>query len=100
MKQFDDAGAALLGLSVDTVPALRTWAQAMGGIRHPLLSDFWPHGEVHRQLDVFNDGAGVGQRSLIIVDPQGVVRHTELHQGTLPNPADALARLEALKQGA
>lgn len=97
MKQFDEAGAKLLGLSCDTTFALNSWATGMGGIRHPLLADFWPHGAVSQSLGIFNDQVGMAMRTLIIIDPEGVVRHSEMHTATLPDPADALSRLAALK---
>ena len=99
MKQFGQAGAVLIGLSVDFSPALRAWSAAMGGIRHPLLADFWPHGAVAKSLGIFNEAAGIANRTLMIIDPDGVVRHTETHQGTLPDPAAALNRLKALQVG-
>ena len=76
--------------------ALRTWASALGGINHPLLADFWPHGGVAQSLGIFNDGAGISNRSVIVIDPEGVVRHTELHQGTLPDVDAVLAKLAEL----
>ncbi len=97
MKQFDEAGAKLLGLSIDTTFALNTWATAMGGIRHPLLADFWPHGAVAQSLGIFNEDVGMAMRTLFIIDPDGVVRHSEMHTRTLPDPADALAKLAELK---
>ena len=99
MKRFEDAGAALIGLSVDSGPALRAWSTAMGGIRHPLLVDFWPHGAVARLLGIFNEAAGIANRTLLIIDSDGVVRHTEAHQGTLPDPGAAFDRLKALQAG-
>lgn len=99
LKQFTDSGAALIGLSVDSGPALRAWSTAMGGIRHPLLADFWPHGGVAKSLGIFNDAAGIVNRTLLIIDPDGVVRHTEAHQGTLPDPVAALDKLKALQAG-
>ena len=99
MKQFTEAGAALIGLSVDSGPALRAWSAALGGIRHPLLSDFWPHGGVAKSLGIFNDAAGIVNRTLTIIDPDGVVRYREAYQGTLPDPAAALDTLRTL-QGA
>ena len=71
----------------------------MGGIRHPLLADFWPHGAVARALGIFNEAAGIANRTLIIIDPDGVVRHTEAHQGTLPDPASAIGTLQSLQAG-
>ena len=97
MKQFTDAGAALIGLSVDSGPALRAWSAALGGIRHPLLSDFWPHGAVAKSLGIFNADAGIVNRTLTIIDPDGVVRHAEAYQGVLPDPAATLETLKTLQ---
>ena len=97
MKQFEEAGAAVIGLSVDSRFALGAWATVMGGIGHPLLADFWPHGEAARKLGVFNDSFGIANRTLMIVDPEGVVRHTEQHTRTLPDPDKALGKLKELQ---
>ncbi|NKC14907.1 MAG: redoxin domain-containing protein [Gammaproteobacteria bacterium] len=93
MTKFEQADAQVLGLSVDSMFALKTWAASMGGIKHPLLADFWPHGGVAGSFGIFNDAAGIANRALFIIDPQGVVRHSELHQGTLPQVEDTLANL-------
>ena len=66
----------------------------MGGIRHPLLADFWPHGGVAKTYGLFNEAAGIVNRTLLIIDPDGIVRHTEAHQRTLPDPAAALSQAE------
>ncbi len=77
--------------------ALKSWAIAMGGIRHPLLADFWPHGGAANSLGIFDEDRGISKRTLFIVDPDGVVRHSELHEGTLPDVNAVLAKLAALK---
>ena len=77
--------------------ALKTWAAAMGGIRHPLLADFWPHGGTAQALGIFNADNGIANRALFIIDPDGVVKHSELHQGTLPDVNDVLAQLGKLQ---
>ncbi len=97
MKQFQEAGATLLGMSVDTTFSLNAWSTGMGGIRHPLLSDFWPHGAVAEAFGIFADGPGMVQRTLIIIDPDGVIRHSEAHTSTLPDPEVALAKLAELQ---
>lgn len=84
-------------MSVDSVFALKTWAVAMGGIRHPLLADFWPHGAVGKSFGIFNEDSGIDMRTLFIIDPEGVIRHSELHQGTLPDPVACLERLAGLR---
>ena len=84
-------------MSVDSVFALKTWAISMGGIRHPLLADFWPHGGVAKSLGLLSEDAGIINRALMIIDPDGVVRHSELHQGTLPDVNATLAALAKLQ---
>ena len=97
MTKFDEAGAQVLGMSVDSMFALKTWACAMGGIKHPLLADFWPHGGVAKSFGIFNEEGGYSSRTLFIIDPEGVIRHSELHQGTLPDANATLEKLATLK---
>ena len=47
--------------------------------------------------DVFNEEAGTARRSLMIIDKEGMIRHTELHQGTLPDPKAVLEELTKLQ---
>jgi mycoredoxin-dependent peroxiredoxin len=77
--------------------AARTWASALGGINHPLLADFWPHGGVAQAFGIFNDAVGIANRTVFIIDPEGIVRHSELHQGTLPDVDAVLAKLAELQ---
>ena len=98
MKQFDEKGAQLLGLSCDTVPSLKVWAQSMGGIGHPLLSDYYPHGKVCQSLGVINAEAGITMRSVTIIDPQGMVRAFHTYPaGVLPQPDEVLRELVNLQ---
>lgn len=72
VERFDAAGVQLAALSCDPVPALRAWSDA-GDYPFPLLSDFWPHGDVSRALDAFDAGLGVARRlSLLVVDGEVV----------------------------
>ena len=68
VERFDDAGVQLAALSCDPVPALRAWSDG-NDYPFPLLSDFWPHGEVSGALHAFDADLGVAQRlSLLVVD--------------------------------
>lgn len=60
----------VLGISCDPVYALRQFADA-DGLNFPLLSDFWPHGEVARAYEVFDDSQGCARRSTYVVDKAG-----------------------------
>ena len=90
----------MLGLSCDPAPALKVWAAAMGGIGHPLLSDFYPHGKVSQALGIFNAEGGYPMRSVTLIDPQGVVRgFTAYAAGQLPDPAVVMQELVKLQGG-
>jgi len=98
LKQFEEKGAQLLGLSCDTIPSLKVWSQALGGVGHPLMSDFHPHGNLSQGLGSFNAEAGYTLRSVTIVDPQGIVRAFYLYPaGVLPIASEVLAELAGLQ---
>ena len=63
-------GSEVLAVSCDPVYSLRAFADA-DGLNFPLLSDFWPHGEVCRAYDVFNEAKGSPRRSSYVVDRDG-----------------------------
>ena len=52
----------------------------MGVLNYPLLSDFWPHGEVSKALGIFNDETGTSLRSIIVVDKQGIIRFKRIYK--------------------
>jgi glutaredoxin len=64
---------------VDHVPCLQAWQESLNGITYPLLSDFWPHGKVARQYDVFIEDAGKSERAIFIIDKTGVIRYIDVH---------------------
>lgn len=67
----------LLAVSCDPMFTLRAFADR-DGLEFPLLSDFWPHGEVSRSYGVFDENRGCSRRSTFVVDPDGVLRW-EIH---------------------
>jgi arsenate reductase-like glutaredoxin family protein len=69
----------VLGISVDHVPCLKAWAESLGGISYPLLSDFWPHGAVAEKYGVLLHEYGKSERALFIVDKAGIVRYVDIH---------------------
>ncbi|MGI8717071.1 MAG: redoxin domain-containing protein, partial [Lapillicoccus sp.] len=57
LEDFQDGDIQVLAISCDPMYALRAWADAEGHF-FPLLSDFWPHGEVSRRFGVFSEENG------------------------------------------
>jgi glutaredoxin len=68
----------VLGISVDSVPCLTAWADSLGGITYPLLSDFYPHGEVAQRYGVLRED-GRSERAIFVIDKQGIVRYVDVH---------------------
>ena len=83
-----------MGISCDTVPAHRAWTTAMGGLPYPELSDFHPKGAATQAYELYNEERGGGNRAVIIVDREGVIRFRETYEpGVLPDPENILAAL-------
>ncbi len=72
---YEAAGVQVLAVSCDTRHAQRVWAEQQG-YQFPLLSDFWPHGEVAQAYGVFNDKLGCANRVTFVIDKAGKVVDT------------------------
>ena len=59
--------------------AQRAWAEKVGGLDFPLLSDFWPHGAVSQKYGVLRP-QGIPERAIFIVDKQGTIRYIDVHE--------------------
>src|SRR4030043_1012955 len=62
-----------LGLSVDSVPAKKEWADYLVIEKTDLLADFWPHGDVAKKYGLFIDNAGISGRANILIDEKGTI---------------------------
>lgn len=76
-EEIEKRDGIILGISVDNLPTLHAWAESMGGCWFPILSDFYPHGEVAERYGVLRP-EGFTERALFIIDKQGVVRYVEI----------------------
>ena len=54
LPEFENDDSAALAISVGPPPTHKIWATE-SGFTFPVLSDFWPHGEVSQAYGVFND---------------------------------------------
>ncbi len=71
-KSFSSADTQVLAVSCDTRHAQKVWAQ-QEGFDFPVLSDFWPHGEVAKAYSIFNDALGCAMRVTFVIDKDGKV---------------------------
>jgi peroxiredoxin len=72
LPEIEAKGATLLGLSVDSMWAHKAFQEKLG-IEIPLLSDFHPKGEVAGSYGAYLERYGTSNRSLVLIDPEGVV---------------------------
>jgi peroxiredoxin (alkyl hydroperoxide reductase subunit C) len=76
IDRFQNDDVQVLTISVDSPYAHKIFSEREG-YQFPLLSDFWPHGEVAQRYGVFNEKAGFADRGTFLVDKQGIVRFKE-----------------------
>ena len=61
----------------DNIPSLKAWTMGIN-LSFPVLSDFWPHGQVSLMYDVLR-AEGVAERAIFIIDKKGILRYVDVH---------------------
>ena len=88
----------VLGLSVDSNPCLVAWAESLGGITYPLLSDFYPHGGIAEMYGVLRTD-GKSERAIFVLDKEGIIRFAKVYPiKDLPKPEDVIPVLEEINK--
>ncbi len=70
--EIEAKGVRMIGISVDGVFAHKAFQEKLG-VDTPLLADFEPKGEVARAYGAYIEKRGHANRSLVLVDEEGVV---------------------------
>ena len=85
LDRFKDLDAEVVSISLDSTHALTAWAKSMG-TTFPLLSDFYPQGQVVDLYGVRHQ-AGMAERALFAIDKEGVIRFIEVQEspGNMPD---------------
>jgi peroxiredoxin (alkyl hydroperoxide reductase subunit C) len=69
--EFRVSGCQVIGISVDDVSSHRSWADELGGLSFPLLSD--PAGKICKEYGVLNQADGRAFRATFIISPDGTI---------------------------
>jgi peroxiredoxin len=86
-----------VGISVDSVPSKKAWAERLGIMYTPLLCDFWPHGKVAAKYGIFREANGFSERANIIIDEnQNVVFARVYPVHSVPDIREVIGFLERL----
>ena len=87
-----------LGMSVDTIPSKKAWAKSLSIENTPLLSDFWPHGEVAKRYGIFREKNGFSERANIIIDENQKIVFFKVYEiSQLPDMNEIIDFLKNLK---
>ena len=96
LDRFQDSDAELVSISMDSTHSLTAWAKSMN-TSFPLLSDFYPQGQV---VDLYGlrHAAGMSERALIVIDKEGIIREIEVtySPGDMPDNEDLFEALRKL----
>jgi mycoredoxin-dependent peroxiredoxin len=81
----------VLGVSVDSSPANRAFAE-QNGLKFPLLSDFQRN--VSKEYGILNEEHGFANRTTYVIDKDGVIQHIEKDREAIdPTGAQAACSL-------
>ena len=101
---FEGIGAAVIGVSTDSVHSHRAWLKTprdkggVEGLRYPLASDITK--SVARDYGVLIEEKGVALRGLFVIDPEGTLRYAVVHDLNVGRSADETLRvIQALQTG-
>ena len=103
-EDFEGIGAAVIGVSTDSVHSHRAWLKTprdKGGVedlKYPLASDITK--QVARDYGVLIEDKGVALRGLFVIDPEGTLRYAVVHDLNVGRSADETLRvIQALQTG-
>ena len=99
LKDFQQAGAVVLGCSVDSHHSHRRWLKDdLGDLGYPLLADLTHR--ISRDYGVLIESKGIATRGTFIIDPQQKVQYMGIHNTTVGRDAKEILRvLQGLQSG-
>ena len=96
LSRFRDFDTEVISISMDSTHALTAWQKSMH-TSFPLLSDFYPQGQV---VDLYGvrHPAGMAERALFAIDKQGIIRYIEVMSapGEMPDNEDLFEALRKI----
>ncbi len=96
LSRFNDFETEVVSVSMDSTHALSAWEKSMH-TSFPLLSDFYPQGQVVDLYGVRHQ-AGMPERALFLIDKEGIIRYIEVMYtpGEMPDNEDLFEAIRKL----
>ena len=96
--EFDSLNAVAFGISVDSVPCKKAWAESLGVEKTSLLADFWPHGGVADLYGLFRNDDGFSERANILIGGNGKVEFVRVYElRKLPDINEIIGVLKSMR---
>jgi peroxiredoxin (alkyl hydroperoxide reductase subunit C) len=104
IEELNGIGAEVLGISTDSVHSHRAWLKTprdqngIEGLTYPLASD--TGGKLARKYNILVEEENIALRGLFIIDPEGILRYSVVHDLNLGRSVDETLRvLQGLQTG-
>lgn len=99
IEEFNDLNAELLAVSVDSEHSHKAWIEGdLGKVNFPIASDITK--SVARDYGVLIEEEGIALRGLFIIDPEGEIKYSVIHDLNVGRSVDETLRvLKALQTG-
>lgn len=84
IADFDERGAKIYAISVDGLNSQRVFQEHLGAHDITFLADFHPKGEVAKAFGTYMDQAGISNRAVFLIAPDGTIKW----ESRMETPAD------------
>lgn len=92
-EEFKKLGAEIYSVSTDTHFTHKAWhdtSDTIKKIQYPMIAD--PTGTISRNFQVMIEADGLAERGTFVINPEGVIKIVELHDGGIGRDAKELLR--------
>jgi peroxiredoxin len=79
-KIFRELNTVAFGISVDSSPCKKEWAEYIDVEYTGMLCDFWPHGDVAKKYGQFIEKAGISGRANVLIDEKGRIELIKIYE--------------------
>lgn len=99
LPAFKEAGAEVIGCSVDSVHSHKRWLKDdLGNLGYPLIGDVTK--QVSRDYGVLLQDKGIATRGTFVIDPEGHIQYMGIHNLNVGRDANEILRvLQGLQTG-
>jgi peroxiredoxin (alkyl hydroperoxide reductase subunit C) len=104
LEELQGVGADVVGVSTDSVHSHRAWLKTpqdkngIEGVKYPIASDVG--GKLARAYNILVEEANIALRGLFIIDPEGVLKYSVVHDLNIGRSVDETLRvLQGLQTG-